>query len=279
MTTSRILARGRFAPRIIKLLALAAPAWLWMSPAPAQQGGQRQHQAHQDSAPVSPAVPGSGDLADELGELRAKIARVEAALEVEHRAAAASSGQQAAPGGKMRSPGMRNMRGAPTGPPKAGSGAAGMGPGKMGKAGMAMMGKPRMGPMGAAAAAMVSALPGIPGASHIYHVGSTGFFLDHPEHITLTTEQRLTLNRLKEKALLEQATAQRKIDELEQQLWVLTGSDQPDAAGIRAKLAEIEKLRADQRFAYIRAVGEAAGVLTGPQRQRLLGLMAVDSPK
>ena len=31
---------------------------------------------------------------------------------------------------------------------------------------------------------MPSALPGFPGQSHLYHIGATGFFLDHPEHIT-----------------------------------------------------------------------------------------------
>ncbi|MBX9737491.1 MAG: hypothetical protein K2X32_11250, partial [Phycisphaerales bacterium] len=50
---------------------------------------------------------------------------------------------------------------------------------------MKMMGMGSM-PMGGAgspaAMAMPSALPGFPGASHIYHIGATGFFLDHPEH-------------------------------------------------------------------------------------------------
>ena len=118
---------------------------------------------------------------------------------------------------------------------------------------------------------MSSALPGFPGASHLYHVGATGFFLDHPEHLTLTMEQQTALSRIKEKALLEQATTQRKIEGTEQELWTLTGADQPIVDKVDAKVREIEKLRADQRLAFIRAVGEAAQVLTDEQRKTLLG--------
>ena len=34
-----------------------------------------------------------------------------------------------------------------------------------------------------------SAMPGVPGVSSLYHIGATEFFLNHPEHITLTTKQ------------------------------------------------------------------------------------------
>lgn len=118
-----------------------------------------------------------------------------------------------------------------------------------------------------------STMPGHPGASHLYHIGSTGFFLDHSKHIALTSEQKTTLNRLKEKALLDRATQQRRIDQTEQELYLLTGADQPDAAKIHEKIAEIEKLRADQRMNVIRAVGEATNVLTHDQHRALLGTM------
>lgn len=123
-----------------------------------------------------------------------------------------------------------------------------------------------------------STMPGQPGASHLYHIGSTGFFLDHDKHLSLTPEQRMTLNRLKEKALLDRATQQRRIDQAEQDLYLLTGADQPDAAKIQAKVAEIEKLRADQRMNFIRAVGEATNVLTHDQHRALLGTMT-STPK
>ena len=119
-----------------------------------------------------------------------------------------------------------------------------------------------------------SAMPAQPGASHLYHVGSTGFFLNHPQHITLTQDQKMTLNRLKEKAMLERASAERRIDQGEQDLYALTGADQPDASNIQAKISEIEKLRGDQRMNFIREVGEASNVLTQDQRLVLMGTMA-----
>ena len=116
-----------------------------------------------------------------------------------------------------------------------------------------------------------SRLPGFPGASHLYHVGATGFFLDHPQHITLSTEQQTALNRIKEKALLDRANSTRRIDEAEQELWTLTAADAPDSAKIEAKVRAIEKLGGDQRLAVIRAVGEAGKVLTSDQQAALLG--------
>lgn len=156
-------------------------------------------------------------------------------------------------------------------------GASGGGMGMMGMDGMMkMMGMGDM-PMGGAgspaAMAMPSAMPGFPGASHIYHVGATGFFLDHPEHITLTLEQQTALSQKKEQALLQQAEFQRKIEQAEQELWVLTSADQPDAAAIDTKVQEIARLQGDQRIAFIRACGEAAKVLTDEQRKQLTGML------
>lgn len=136
---------------------------------------------------------------------------------------------------------------------------------------MGMKGREMMGGKGMAGMQTPAALPAFPGTSHIYHIGATGFFLDHPEHIKLTTEQETALNQAKEKSLLEQASFQRKIDDAEQELGTLTSSDKPDANKIDAKVRAIEKLRSDQRLAFIRSVGEAAEVLTDEQRQSLSG--------
>jgi Spy/CpxP family protein refolding chaperone len=129
----------------------------------------------------------------------------------------------------------------------------------------------RTGPPAARPGRSTSALPGVPGASHLYHIGSTGFFLDQPQ-ITLTSEQQATLNRIKERALLERSTAERRTEQAEQELWALTGADQPDAAKVEAKLKEVEQLRTTQRMAFIRAVGEASNVLTAEQRNVVLGM-------
>lgn len=146
--------------------------------------------------------------------------------------------------------------------------------GKMGMCCMGEMGG-MMGGMGSSGKgsmkASPSTMPGQPGASHLYHIGSTGFFLNHAKHITLTPEQKMTLKRVKARALHDRTTAQRRIDQAEQELYMVTGVDQPDTALIQAKITEIEKLRVDQRMNLIRAVGEAANVLTHDQHQALLG--------
>ena len=116
-----------------------------------------------------------------------------------------------------------------------------------------------------------SSLPGFPGTSHLYHMGATGLFLDHDEHITLSPNQRKKLNQIKQKALTGSSSCKRKVEEGEQELWELTASDTPDAAAIEAKVQEVEKLKGNQRLLFIRAVGEAAKVLTDDQRQALAG--------
>lgn len=153
------------------------------------------------------------------------------------------------------------------------SGGGGMGGGMMSMMdNMMSMGMSRMGG-GMGGGSMTSALPGFPGASHIYHIGATGFFLDHATHITLTVEQQKQLGEIREQTLLDQASLERKIEQAEQDLWNFTGSDQPDAAKVEAKARETEKLRADQRIEFIRAVGKAAGVLTDEQRKQLTGML------
>jgi hypothetical protein len=229
-------------------------------------------------------------LADQLRELQAKVAKLEAALKQGHQGTPAGTGGMGrgmmgggmmgmgGPGGGGM-PGMDMMMGGMPGKGMAGMGGM-SGGGEMEDDETGMMGMMGMGSMkGVGKMQKTAALPGFPGSSHIYHIGATGFFLDHPKHVTLTTKQQTTLNSLKEKALLEKSTSQRKIDEAEQELWSLTASDRPDAVKIEAKVREIEKLRGDQRLAFIRAVGEAAKVLTDEQRQQLLGQTGDTSDK
>jgi Spy/CpxP family protein refolding chaperone len=129
----------------------------------------------------------------------------------------------------------------------------------------------KMGAAGSTSTAMRSDLPGFPGASHIYHVGASGFFLDYAAAIKLTTNQQAALNGIKEKSIGDLAAAQRQIDQAEQELWMLTSSDRPDPMTLETKVREIERLKGDQRIAFIRSVGEAARVLTDDQRAALLG--------
>ena len=166
---------------------------------------------------------------------------------------------------KMEMGGMGAM---PAGAPAAGMSGGGMGMDKMEMAGMMGMGAMSS---GAGGAMPQSVLPGFPGASHLYHIGATDFFLDHPQHIALTTEQKAALNKAKEQALLAKSTADRAIQQAEQELWTLTAADQPDAAAIETKIAEIGKLAGAERLAFIRAVGDASKLLTDQQRKILTG--------
>lgn len=162
-----------------------------------------------------------------------------------------------------------------------GSGQGGMGMGGGGMMGMdKMMGAMGMAPGAGTAMAMTSALPGFPGASHLYHVGSTGFFLDYADKLGLSVEQRSSLNAIKQRSLSAQATTQRKMAEAEEALWTLTAAEQPDAAAIESKVREIEKLRSDQRLTFIRAVGDAGKLLTADQQKMVHGLMPMpaDAP-
>ena len=243
-------------------------------------------------------------LADQIADLRAQVASLQAARQVVPMKNA-KPGMSMGNGGGMPMPmmdgkgQMAEMPSMPTMPPagamsddkgemsgmsgegKGGSPAAAMGMCCMGEMGaMAGGGRPGMGgPSPQSAGAMpgmstpTSALPGQPGASHLYHIGSTGFFLNHPQHITLTQDQRSMLNRLKEKAMLDRASTQRRLDQAEQELYGLTGMDQPDASRIQAKISEIEKLRSDERMNFIRAVGEATNVLSHEQHLALMGTM------
>lgn len=298
---------------IATIAAMTTMVGLAQNPPADSTHAQHQHAAAADSS-----------LTDQLAELRAKVARLEAALNGPHvpqaatapmRGMAAGSagmnmgdaaGQGMNPGGGMSQMGGMGMDRMMSGRMGMGSmgGEADSMPGmnmpaqggtdsamsdmmmrKMGGMGMMkdmgmmnMMGTEKMKMMGRMGGMkgmnMSSALPGFPGASHLYHVGATGFFLDHPEHITLSTEQQLALNRVKEQAELKQASLERKVEETEQELWVLTSSDQPDAGKIETKIREIEKLRGDQRLAFIRSVGEAAKVLTEDQIKTLTGMMS-----
>ena len=250
-------------------------------------------------AAPSPASGTKGDAAlkQQIAELQAKVKQLEAALPAKAPSPAASPamppmnqkmtpapampGMTPGAGGAMGMGDMKmgGMAKNPSGSgPMPGGGNGGMN-GMMGMMGQ-MMGMGGMPPApGAASSGMPqSALPGFPSVSHLYHIGATGFFLDHSDHIRLSNEQQMSLNRIKEKAVAAKSTADAQIEQAEQELGTLTSADQPDAAKVEAKVREIEKLRTDQRLAFIRAVGEAANLLTDDQRKFLTGAMQSAAP-
>ncbi len=244
-----------------------------------------EHQSHTANPSTSSKV--ETPLAEQLQQLHNKVAQLEAVLQQNHQAAATTGQTKMKMGGMQggSTSGMGMMSSMGSQQPDKTSGSMSMGGMKnmpmmggmsgmdmMGGKGMMMMGKMQ----GMGQQAMPSALPGFPGASHIYHIGSTNFFLDHPQHITLTQEQQLRLNQIKQKAILGQTTFERWDSAAEQELWLLTSADSPDVSKIEEKVRETEKLRADKRIAFIRAVGEAASVLTEEQRQTLVGTLPLD---
>lgn len=240
----------------------------------------------------SDETPSLADLSEKLSQVQGKVAELEAALGRQHRATYGTEAPLPQPMtqsmNKMGGMGMGEMGGMKSmssdsnsqmSDMKMGMGMAGKGmgmmsmmKGKKGMMGMGMMGmNPAMASDSMAGMEMPSALPGFPGASHLYHIGETGFFLDHPEHIELTDEQQKQLNMLKEASLLATSTAERRIEEAEQELWKLTASDVPDINKIESKATEIAQLQVENRIAFIRSVGEAASLLTKEQRQSLVG--------
>ena len=248
-------------------------------------------QDKKDATAQPPVADANKDLAEQIRQLNAKVTRLEAAVSKTAPAGGgampgmAAGGKKSAMGmmdddmmmGGMGGKKMGGMKDDAMGAMPAGGGMKDDAMGGMGGGGMMMMDDMDMMGMGSMGGAkgkkmkMAAALPGFPGASHIYHIGASDFYLDHPEHITLSTEQKTKLGQMKQKATTEKASAQRKIEEAEQQLWELTGSDQPDAAKMDAKIREVEKFRGDQRMAFIRSVGESAQVLTDEQRKILIG--------
>jgi Spy/CpxP family protein refolding chaperone len=244
---------------------------------------------------VSPSSSAESDalLKQQLANLQAKVKQLETALASQSHATAGTPGAGITAGGGIQMRGMSAGGGMQMGAGmnemnqmegmKAGGGMT-MPSGEMGM--MKMMGDmsmmdQMMGGMTAGGGMAVeggmmsmaphSALPGFPGASHIYHIGATGFFLDHAQHIGLSTEQQVSLNKIKEQTLLAKSATDRQIEQAEQELAVLTSSDQPDLKKIENKIREIAKSAADERIAFIKAVGEAAKLLTDQQRKILTG--------
>ena len=126
-----------------------------------------------------------------------------------------------------------------------------------------MLGQPPM----AGGSGASGGLPAAMGAPHIYHLGADTFFLDQASAIGLTSEQQKRLTALKENASIAYVTTQRKIEQGEQDLWVLSSAEVPDVVRIETKIGDIARLTGQQRMEFIRTVGKAVGVLSDAQRK------------
>lgn len=141
----------------------------------------------------------------------------------------------------------------------------------MGKMGQMMMGMAKTAPGNSGTASAPSTLPGFPGQSHLYHVGATGFFLDHASMLDLSADQKAALEKIRYRNTSEEKASANEVQRLEEELWRLTGSDRPDLSSIEAKVGEIESSKKQRRLSFIRSVGEAASLLTSAQRDTVLG--------
>ncbi len=220
------------------------------------------------SAPPAAPMAGMGSAASPAGGMMGMMDKMMGMMDKMMSMGGGMPAGDPMPSGGGMGMDMMKMGAMPASPPAAGVGSMSGGGGMMGMMDMDMMG---MSGGGSMAAMPQSALPGFPGSSHLYHIGGTGFFLDHPQHIALTTAQQAALNKAKEQALLAKSAADRAIEQAEQELWVLTAADQPDAMAIQAKITAIGKLTGDQRLSFIRAVGDASKLLTDEQRKILTG--------
>lgn len=108
-----------------------------------------------------------------------------------------------------------------------------------------------------------------PDTPHLYHIGETDFFLDYAETIGLNSQQMTTLGQIKHRWENEQQMQVKKRQALEQQLWRLTGADNPELAQIRQTIQQIEQLNSDLRLTFIFRVSDASAVLTGSQKEQL----------
>ncbi len=223
----------------ITLFILFMIILFWGTPAYSQGMGMKKH----------PSPESKQTLTEQISEMRSEVFRLKTALEKEHQGKSGMTGSITK---------KRRMK-------KEGSRSKMQEPGMMG---MKMMGRMNE----KSNAFLPSSLPGFPGMSHIYHMGSTDFFLDHSNHISLARKQKRTLNKIKKQVALENSTNDRRVQQLEQDLWILTSSDSPDIKLITQKIREIEQQKVEMRLAFIQAVGEAAKVLSSEQLEELKGM-------
>jgi Spy/CpxP family protein refolding chaperone len=99
------------------------------------------------------------------------------------------------------------------------------------------------------------------------------YMLSHREELKLTPEQVKKLEDLKTGFERSARKNQEDLRAAEKSLEELTRSDSIDLKQAEAKVREVERLRADQRIARIRAVEQGKSVLSQEQRERLRDMM------
>jgi Spy/CpxP family protein refolding chaperone len=100
------------------------------------------------------------------------------------------------------------------------------------------------------------------------------YMLSHREELKLTPEQVKKLEGLRSDFERDARKNQDDLRAAEKSLDDLTRSDSVDLKQAEAKVREVERLRADQRIARIRAVEQGKSILSQEQRDRLRDMMS-----
>lgn len=103
------------------------------------------------------------------------------------------------------------------------------------------------------------------------------YMLSHREELKLTPEQAKKLEGLRSDFERDARKNQDDLRAAEKGLDDLTRPDSVDLRQAEAKVREIERLRADQRIARIRAVEQGKSILSQEQRDRLRDMMSGNS--
>jgi Spy/CpxP family protein refolding chaperone len=98
--------------------------------------------------------------------------------------------------------------------------------------------------------------------------------LRHREELGLTPPQVQRLERLRDEFQRESIRREADIRVAESELESLMREDAVSLPRVEGKLREVERLRADLRFARIRAIEQGKAQLTVEQRERLHALLA-----
>jgi Spy/CpxP family protein refolding chaperone len=99
------------------------------------------------------------------------------------------------------------------------------------------------------------------------------YMLSHREELKLTPEQAKKLEDLRNDFERSARKNQDDLHAAEKSLDEVTRADSVDVKQAEAKIREIERLRADQRIARIRAVEQGKSVLSQEQRDHLRDMM------
>ena len=99
------------------------------------------------------------------------------------------------------------------------------------------------------------------------------YMLSHRQELKLTAEQVKKLEDLRNDFERSARKSQDDLRAAEKNLEELTRSDSVDLKQAETKVREVERLRADQRIARIRAVEQGKSILSQEQRERLRDMM------